>query len=300
MNEYSTLAKMRQYLGHDDSIGAASADAEPNAILLRLLYQASRAIDHYTRRHFYPKVETRFYDLKDARELRLEHDLLELQTLKTQNGACTVASGVLFLAAGRDWNQRPYDRIVFDRSSGSLLNFSGTPQRANEVTGVWGYHEAWDEAWVDTGTSLAVSYTASGGSIALAGAGSVGTGASDAQYFHPRLSPGDLIRIGDQYLHVRGGAASGNGTVLVQPFANGTTAASHAVGASIAKFAPEADIETATLRYTAWLYAQKDTPYQVRQANVTFGTIQLQDDIPLDVKDKINRFVKFGIESMPE
>lgn len=271
----------------------ASSVTEDDALLLRLMRDASRSIDKYTRRRFYPRQETRFFTLENSKQVRVDDDLLEVVTFRTQNGACTVASGVMWLAAGENWNRLPADRIVIDDSSGSVLNYSGTPQRSQEVTGIWGYRESWgDRAWVDTGISLAAAYVASAGSLALAGAGSVGPGASDTEGVHPRIAPGDLLKIGDEYLYVTGGAASGNGTVFVKPFMNGTTAAAHGSAASIARFVPEEDIEYCTRRLTVWAYGGLATPYTERVANVESGEITIPSAWPVDVKARLSRFVR--------
>lgn len=298
INTYTNLARVRDYLGMKDT--PASANTQDDATLLNFMGRASRSIDRYTRRKFYPRSELRRYDYKEPQRIFLDDDLLELTTLATQNGACTVASGVMWLSTGNNWNRPPYDTIILDDSAGSVLNFSGTPQRANEVTGIWGYHESWgEEAWVDTGTSLATGYTASAGSLSLAGAGSFGSGASDVLGEHPRISPGDLLKIGTQYFHVLGSGSVGNVTALVKPYANGTTATSHASGASIARFAPEPDIEWATRRLTAWLFGQKDTPYQTKTANVQFGTLEIPVNMAGDVRMKLDKYVRRTFQVIP-
>lgn len=293
-NEYSNLARLRQYIQLDS---LASANTEDDAILFRLLNRASRAIDTYTRRKFYPTSETQFYDYNESRQVRFGDDLVSLTTVKYLNGACTVASGVMWLAAGRDWNRRPADRLILDQSTGSVLNFTGTPQRAIEVEGIWGYHENWNDAWVNTGACLGADYVASGGSLNIAGAGSVGAGASDVFGDYPRIAVGDLLRIGDQFLQVTGGAASGNGTVVVKPYANGTAAASHASGASITRFYSEPDIEWCALRLAAWRFGQRAQPYTEKQGNTTLGTFSVPAAWPPDVQDTLERFVRHSIET---
>lgn len=293
MSYYTNLARIRNYFS------LASYMVEDDGQLMFLIGQASRSIDTYTRRLFYPKRETRFYDYAESRQIRLDQELLSLETLKTQNGASTVASGVLFLATGREWNRPPYDRIVLKSNSGSVLNYSGTPQRANEVTGIWGYHEDYTNAWVDTGTSLAASMAANAKTIELAGAGSAGTGASDANYDHPRVSPGDLLKIGDEFLFVSGGAASGNGTVNLRPAMHGTAGASHAAGASIARFAPEPDIQMACIEWAAWSFARQDTPFQSKQSFPQAGEVNVSVSMPASLRDKLNRFVSRTVETIP-
>ena len=186
-----------------------------------------------------------------------------------------------------------------DSSAGCTLNFSGTPQQATHVLGIWGYHEDWGNAWLDTGTSLANAYTASTASLTLAGAGSVGVGASDIYGEYPRISVGTLLKIDNEYFYALGGATSGNGTPLVMPYANGTTGASHAASTIIYKFQPEGDIEWAAMRLTAWLYGQKDTPYQEKTANFQIGVLSIPTGIATDVKDRIDRFVRREFATFP-
>jgi len=293
LNTYTTLAQVRQYLN------MASANNSDDDLLIRFMRRASNAIDTYTRRKFYPHVETRKYDLGDVQTVKLDKDLLSLTTLSTQNGSCAVGSTVLFLGTGQNWNRPPYDRIVIDSSSGSTLNYSGTPQKANHVLGIWGYHEDWGNAWVDTGTSLANAYTASAAYLSFAGAGSVGTGASDIYGEYPRISIGNLLKVDSEYFYVVGGATSGNGSALVVSYANGTTGASHAAGASVYKFQPEGDIEWSAMRLTAWLYGQKDTPYQTKTANFIVGNLEIPTGVAVDVKDKIDRFVRREFATFP-
>ena len=296
-NTYTNLARVRDYLGLNSA--AASGNTADDATLMNFIGRASRSIDRYARRKFYPRNELRRYNYKDSGKVSLDDDLLELTTLATQNGACTVGSGVMWLSTGDNWNRPPYDTIVLDDSSGSVLNFSGTVQRANEVTGTWGYHEDWANAWVDTGASLNDAYSASGTTLGLAGAGSVGAGASDVWGEHPRIAPGDLLKIGDEYFQALGGGTSGNASVVVHGYMNGTTAANHGSGASIARFAPEADIEWATRRPTGWLFGQKDVPYSNKTAFVQLGTIEIPQGLATDIKQKIDRFVRTTYQVIP-
>ena len=298
-NEYTTLAKVRDYLGMNT--GAASSNTQDDALLLNFANRASRAIDRHCRRKFYPRSETRFYDDAEAQRIQVDDDLLGVTSLVTQNGACALSSGLYWPKTGDNWNRPPYDSIEIDTSSGSTLYYSGTPQRSNRVVGIWGYHESYpDDAWIDTGTSLLANYSASGGTIALAGAGSVGAGASDVNGEHPRISPGDILKIGDEFFSVLGGGTSGNGSVIVKPYQNGTTATAHASGASIAKWAAEPDIEWSTRRLVGWMFGQKDTPYQNKTAFVQLGTLEIPVGLANDIKSKIDRFVRRTFQVSPK
>jgi len=288
-NSYTTHAKVREYMGLEES------DTTDDNLFRTLMWRASKAIDSFTRRKFYPRVETRYYTLDDSKLVRLDDDLLSLTTLKDYNGASTVGAGVLFTAAGSNWNRTPSDRIIIDSSSGSTLNYSGTPEKAVEVTGVWGYHEDWDNAFLDTGTSLAASVTDSSTTLEVAGAGSTG---SDINYEWPRIAIGDLVRLDSEYLQVvnTGGAAA---SVLVIRGANGTTAASHASAATVDKFVVEGTIEFAARRLAGWTAAQRNTPYEVgTSAPGQFGMIDIPQSWPPDVKERLRRFVKREIQAL--
>lgn len=286
-NAYTTLDSARDYLS------LASSNESDNAQIVSFINRASRSIDKYCRRKFYPRRETRFYDYSDQRQLKVDDDLLAVDTFNTNNGASTVASSVMWLATGDNWNRPPYDRIVLSTNSGSLLNYTGTDQRANEVTGFWGYHEDWNNAWVDTGTSLAASYAVSGTSLSLAGAGSTGAGASDVNLDAPRISVGNLLKVEGEYFHVVGG--NGPTQVLITPYANGTSGNNHPSGLQIYKFSPEPDVEFATLRLAGWLYGQKSAPYSEKTAYTQIGAISIPQALAVDVRDKLDRFVKRSI-----
>ena len=298
INLYSNLAKVKNYLNFDNT--EASANTVDDATLVNFINRASRAVDTYTRRKFYPRYETRYYDFIDSKFIRLDDDLLSLSALRTQNGASLVSSSALFLQTGDNYNRGPFDKIVLKIDTGSVLQYSGTVQKANEVEGWWGYHEDYPNAWVDTGTSLLTDYLASAGSINLAGAGSFGTGASDRFGEHPRISVGDLLKIKEQYFHVLAPGSAGNNIALVAPYANGTSGASAGSGASIAKFYYEPDIEWATRRLATWLYGGRDTPFQSKTAFVQLGTIEIPVALAVDVKAKLERFKRRTFTTFPK
>src|SRR5690348_12374136 len=99
---YSNVERVRKYLT------LSSSNEMDNEQVFAYLGRASRSIDRYTRRIFYPRRETRFYDYKEARELRLDDDFLQLETLKTMNGASTIASPTMLLQNGDNYNRPPW------------------------------------------------------------------------------------------------------------------------------------------------------------------------------------------------
>jgi hypothetical protein len=295
MNEYVNLEQVRK------SLDLASENVADDTHLRGLIFQASRAIDNFTRRRFYPTSETRFYDHKDSKLVRLDEDLLSLTELKTQNGACTIASGAMFVKAGDNYNVQPYDRIELDQSTGSVLRWSGTLQKANEVTGVWGYHEDWDNAWIDLTTSMASAMGTGSQLLYLAGAGSVGAGASDANYVAPRLGIGDLVKVEDgdgsyEWMNVM--AACTTNAAVVKRGMNGTSATSHSSAASLSRFDPEPEIRWSTQRLVTWIRGQEMTPFQERVLNTFTGDIRIPQTWPPEVKAKLETFKRRRIKPL--
>lgn len=261
------------------------------------LNRASRSIDRYCRRKFYPLRQTRYYDYRESDSIRLDAELLQLDTLTTQNGGETIDPSLLLLKTGDNYNYGPWDTLVLRSDSGSLLSYSSTDQKANAVTGFWGYHEDYPNAWVHTGTSLAANYSASDLTLSIGGA-SAGPGASDANYDAPRLSPGDLVSIDGEMMAIAAGLNPS--LIAVAPFQNGTSAASHASGTPIYKFAPEPDINWATLRLTSWLYGQGMSPYESKTAFIQIGILSVPQAVATDVKDKIDRYRRTTLVIYPD
>ena len=81
MNTYATLTDLRRRLG------LSASQTADDGLLHSYLGAASRLIDAYTGRHFYPKRETRFYSYQSPAQLMLDADLLTLHTLTNGDGS---------------------------------------------------------------------------------------------------------------------------------------------------------------------------------------------------------------------
>ena len=128
-----------------------------DGVMQSICAAASRYLDAKTHRWFYPLIQTRYFDHPaDATQLRVDKDLLEISTFTTQNTGVTVTSGQYFLMCADSYNLTPYDRIVLKTDgSRTRLLFTGTIQKANAVTGTWGYHEDWSNAWQSSNDAVA-------------------------------------------------------------------------------------------------------------------------------------------------
>ena len=284
MNEYVTAFQLKDYCGIKDDEGSVREPVDKDERLIRrFCEQASRAIDTWTRRTFYPRLETRYYDHNESLRLWLDDDLLAVTALATQNGGDTIAPADYILVP---YNAYPKYRIDIDTSSGEVFSISDTAQRSERVTGTWGYHSDWTNAWVDSGDTLAVAVTSTT-ATSLTVASTVG---QDVWGRAPRFQIGHLLKIEDEYLYVYDIPAPT--TLYVRRGVNGTEAATHLISTSINTFAPESDITLALLLYGRFLYRQKDSGVTEVTAFPEMGIVQTPAGLPKDVKDIVSKFTR--------
>jgi hypothetical protein len=293
--EYTTLSKVRNYL----ALGSA-ATADDNVLRDYIIY-SSRAIDGFTRRNFFPqrKGEGDYlrFDLPDDRTTLVvdEEDLLEVKGLSDLNGASEIDTSVYWLKTGDRWNLTPYDRIVIDDSSGSLFNFSGTPQRAIRLDGVVGYHSQYNNsAWIDSGASL-TSDLAETVTVASVSA----SGAFNAVGESPRFSQGQLWKMGsgsnEEFAYVQD-TTDGNAVRLIRGI-NGTSAYSHAATTRVFTWQPERDIEHSATELAAFMYLKATAPLTNRVTNLQLGIMETPNTWPEQTLDRIKRYRKSYIYS---
>jgi len=270
MNEYTTLADLKTYL--------SITDANSDDMLRGFVTDASRLFDAETHRHFYPLTEVRYFDHPDnPTRLDVDDDLLDIATFTTQNGDTAVAVTDYFLMCGDGYNVRPYNRLVMDTDGDvPILLFSGTPQQANAITGIWGFHEDWGNAF-DTVDTLAADMTASATSMTVNDADG-----ADLDGITPRFKIQQTIQIGSEHLYATAVNVTTN-VLTVRRGVNGTTAAVHATDDDVKVFRPVEDVGRAVKRLAAWLYAQRDTPYTPR-IETEVGTVIIPESAPSDVK----------------
>lgn len=282
-NIYAPLTELRSYLS------LASADTSDDDQLLQYLYRASRAVDKYTHRKFYPEQRpTQYFDDPCNGEIRVRDDLLEVLGLSAVNGASEVDSSVYWLRCGDDWNMTPYDRIVLDDSSGSLFNYSGTPQRSVHLSGYYGYHERYDKndgGWIDSGLTLSSSMASAITVASLTNTSDITNTIGE----QPAIVSEQLWRIGNEMMHVTGSSSNAS-QISVRRGVNGTMAASHAASTAVQTWQVEPEIGFVTTRLAAWQYQQAMAPFTHKVRMIGMGTLELPETWPPDVEDKLKRF----------
>lgn len=297
MNTYGTLSQLRTFLS------LASADTSDDDELRQFLIRASRRIDHYTKRHFYPirrgGTNTLKFDLPETQTLRFtDTDVLDVHGLSHINGASEIDESVYWLRCGDRWNITPYDRVELNDSSGSIFNFSGTPQRAVHVDTVTGYNEDYGNAWVNSGASLT---DALGAGVTLASTNA--SNAFNSLGISPRFSEGQIWRLGsgasEEFVYVKDTISEVGGKSIIRLIrgVNGTSATAHAASATIQVWQPEQDIEDSTLELAAFMYQKASSPFTNRVSQLQLGIVEMPQAWPDQTKDRINRFKRQAIHS---
>ena len=279
MNEYGLMADLKllisDYSGTDD-----------DATMRSICEAASRYLDAKTHRWFYPLITTRYYDHPaDATRLLVDKDLLEVSEFTTQNTEVEVTADQYFLMCANSYNLTPYDRIVLKTDgSRTRLLFTGTMQKADAVTGTWGYHEDWSNAWQSSNDSI---QDASGINATVAAITVTDADGADIYGVTPRFKIGQTLKIEDEFLYLT--AISTNALTVIRGV-NGSTAATHATATAIYVYRPMKDIEDAALAMAKWLWARRESQGFERIIVPAPGVIDLPAGLPVEMMMAIARY----------
>ncbi|RPE34919.1 hypothetical protein [Kitasatospora cineracea] len=160
---------------------------------------ASRWIEGFLHRRFYPEIATRYFDYPGqyARPWRLWLDDSELISLTSiSSGGVTIDPATVFLEPNR--SGPPYNRVELNIGTNSAFGGGQTTQRDITITGLWGYNS--------TDTAAAA---------AAAPAGSTDTtltvGPADG------IGVGQVLRVGSERMLVTGRSMADTGQTLQTP-----------------------------------------------------------------------------------
>jgi len=258
---------------------------EPSTHLLKMIVRASDALQNYCGRRFDERRDVRPYTalleskgghLFDAYTLMLDDDLKSVNTLAvnvpfgaTLASQGTVITGYKVLGyAGRNSGGRETLRLILDSTGTNVFNQpSGDPHESIWIDGLWGY----DGQWVSSGATLSGAINDS--VVACV----VNTSAA--------LERGMVIKIDSEYLYVE--AVSGTDVTISRGF-NGSTATSHADGASISYWYAMDMVQDLVARLVQWRGEQLKSP---TAGSVTIGDFTYPVDmsgLPKDVFKAIN------------
>lgn len=272
-NVYATLAEFKSYFTSRG--GSASTDAADDAVIEQLLEQASRYLDSKTARWFYPRIETRYYNIPGQpdgyeRELWFDADLLDM--LSFLNGDGTAISSTEYNLLSR--NESPKYKLVMKPTSDVVwsLDNNGDWEHVITISAIWGYHYRYSDAWF-AGSTLAEDLDASETQWDVA---------SESLF-----AAGQTIKVDSEICNV---SSTISGKVnIVSRGDNGSTAATHSSGSTIYIWRPMEEARNAVCEIT-------NTAYRRRFGMATSGTEQVTAAgvvlSPRDIPALASEFIK--------
>jgi hypothetical protein len=239
----STLHRLRQMLGF------ASSDTADDLRLIEALKSASSAIERATGRRFTPRVAAIQHDLGIlSNELMLMDDLLELTSIADATGSIPLAD-VLLMPDTDDITPVGWLQLT----NGRTFSWGLSPARAVTLTGTWGWHDRYPQAWRSSGDSVQNNPLTS---IATTLTVSDADGADSATET-PRFQVGQLLKVGTEFMRVMSVNTVTNQLTVLRGM-NGTTAASQPLNTPISVFQPPTEVEALALQLAVALYRQPD------------------------------------------
>lgn len=235
-----------------------------DARLKRLIERASAWLEQTTRRVFVPVTQTCVYDAPAgvSAPLWLDQDLLTATAVSDAGGDLAGSEYVLYPANGVRKNR-------IELASGVVWETGASPRQALSVSGLWGYSADLDA----TGASLAAAITSTTATTLTVSDGTL-------------IETGWSLLIDSEQLFV---VAVSGVTVTVGRGANGTTATSHSLAATIYRYVPAPAIEEATATLVTMWYAWQDAG-GVKSKTIGDYTVSYVDGWPVpDVVEAIVR-----------
>lgn len=277
MTLYATLAEGKAELSADT--------AADDALMLNYLRIVSRRIDalFQARRPFFAPVrEDRAMIVTPDRVNSYMGTFALRDNLLALEGATISATPLTIGARVETWpplsSPIRYLRLK-DRSDtwyGIRETACGTTPAYITVSGVWGYHSVYGQAWLPVTTLSAAVVTTTATSITV-----TDVDGTDAYGRAPWISAGALLQIDDEWLEVTATNTSTN-VCAVRRGVNGSAAATHSNGAVVSVWQPEDTIRRAAARQAAFLYARRGA-YQT-QAVSEIGIVQYPADLLAELR----------------
>lgn len=247
---YASLRDAREAINE-----LSDVTSDDMALLFALRYVTQRMTEELPQVSFLPRLETRWFDPRQfvnggdvaGRELYLDRALLEVVSVVDGDGTTLAAETYTALprAGWPKWSIR-----LNDLDAGWTIPSASAAADAVAITGVWGCHSQYPNAWLAVDSVQDV-----GGISASAATVTVAAAASADPYGRaPRLSPGMLLRIDDEYLALM--SVVGN-VVSVLRGQHGTTAAAHAPGATVEVWLVEPTIALAAARWASYVVKRR-------------------------------------------
>ena len=285
MGLYATLAELKAVMNSD----AVAQDAK----LLSALRVASRRVDMEMgskRAYFEPVLEVRAVPVRATttaqygRNLRLPFPLLAYTSAvvfgsQTPTEQTAISNGAIYpYGAAPAW-----ELTITGASNGWYI----APDTFALITGVWGYHRDYANAWVSVDTLAAAIVSTTATSLTVADVDGV-----DEYGQTPRLSTGNLIKVDSEYLEITATNTTTN-VVTVRRGQNGSTAATHLIAAPVSVWRPEDMIRRAVARQAGLMVARQGA-YTTVSVEATGTEVRYPVDLLVELRAALQEF-SYGV-----
>ncbi len=239
MNLYVTPTEIKGVM--PDGIRAATTKYD--ASIISVCRQASRFIDRYCERTFYPRSGVRYFRGNGKAVMTIDDVISVTKVEISDDDGATYSELALNTDYRLTWwgdpnDPRSWTQVEIDPNS--TQGTFPTGYRALKVTGVWAYADDRDTAWEDSLIDIAAQLAAAAVTMSI-----TDVTAKDAWGLATALHTGRLIKIGDEIIEVTGVTdnASPPDAAAILRGRNGSTDALHASASSIYLWRPPEPIK---------------------------------------------------------
>jgi len=279
VNSYLPLTDFKNWLATRGLAGAVGTDTSDDAVIEDLLEGASRYLDAETGCMFFPRVETRYHDVPDSetydpRLLYMDDDLLEITTLT--NGDNTIVPSTEYDLWPKNTTPHLGIRLKDTSTYQWVSDTTGNYKFVISVLGWWGNRKQYAQrGWLSGGTLGAAITDATTLAFTMI------TGHS--------LVAGQIIKIDSEIYNIA--SISTNTITPIKRGDNGSTAATHADGATVYIWQPNEDVKTAILQIVGNVYANRSGQASSGRISVTAsGVVIRPEDVPPMAQKIIERY----------
>lgn len=282
------------YCTLDDARGEMSATnlTIPDDTVMRAVAQVSRRIDllmggRSMRPYFGPYIEARTIPI-NAGSVNSRRNTLQLYdgapllalTAATADGTTVTSS-----AEGYPHGARWYRQVRINSNGNGWYNYINSCDFPDAViTGIWGYHSDYSNAWVNTGLTLSAALTASATTFTVS---DIDT--EELYGFAPALSRGHLLRFGtgtDYALLTKTNILTNTGTMVRSVL--GSTGVAQDSGAAIYTWQVEEPVRRITARQAVFWLARRGA-FEVTNFDGV-GSVQYPSDLLTELADIIRDY----------
>jgi hypothetical protein len=281
MSHYCTLAEAKVEIKGS----VATSDNEVLRYIRQISQRVDNLMDRRRRRPFFePYIEQRQFRV-DPRNIDSWLNVFYLHdNLLSFTEVLLDTTDKTSVVEAYQQDESPYSALRFSNSSHYWYSevTSGRIPVYVKVTGTWGFHRDYNNAWSSVDT-LAANFSSGGSQITVAD-----VDGEDEFGVTPRLSAGNLIRIGSEFLRVFDTDTDAN-TAGVKPAVNGSSAAAHSSGAEVEVWQTEEGIKHEVARQVGMWYARRGA-FEVQTFDA-IGIQQYPQDLALALRAVLSEYL---------